>query len=69
MHRSNIIDFFASNENNVSMSRVYNTKEDAIKAVKKAVGLRHEWENAIRSKTTVEELEKKGLKTVSINEH
>lgn len=51
------------------MSKVYNTKEEAIKAVKKAVGLRREWENAIRSNTTVEELEKKGLKTVVINEH
>lgn len=45
-------------EHALSMSKIYNTKEEAVQAVKKAVGLREEWENVIRSKATVEEMEK-----------
>lgn len=51
------------------MKKVYNTKEEAIQAVQKAVRMRTVWENAIFSKTTVEELQKMGLKTVVVDEH
>ncbi len=51
------------------MCKKYNTKEDAKAAVRKAVSMRHEWENAIRNKATREQLELKGLKSVAINEY
>ena len=48
---------------------MYKTKKEAQEAVKKAVGMRREWEDAIRNKATREQMEMKGMKTVVINEH
>ena len=50
------------------MSKEYESKKEAERAVRKAVGLRSEWEDALRCKATVKELEERGLKTVVINE-
>ncbi len=51
------------------MSKEYKTKTEAKEAIIKAAGLRLVWENAIRNKATAEEMEKRGLKTVVINEY
>ena len=52
----------------LTMSKEYESKKEAERAVRKAVGLRSEWEDALRCKATVKELEERGLKTVVINE-
>ncbi len=51
------------------MCKMYKTKKEAQEAVKKAVQMRREWEDAIRNKATREQMELKGMKTVVINEH
>ena len=51
------------------MCKVYKTKEDATAAVKKAVEMREQWEDAIHTKATREEMEEKGLKSVVIYEN
>jgi len=56
-------------ENFLGMCKMYKTKKEAQEAVKKAVGMRREWEDAIRNKATREQMEMKGMKTVVINEH
>ena len=51
------------------MCKVYKTKEDAKAAVKRAVQIRAQWEDAVHTKATREELEENGLKTVAIHDN
>ena len=48
------------------MYKVYKTREDRLTALKKAINLRKEWEEAVRLGASREEMEKRGLKPVKV---
>ena len=48
------------------MYKVYKTREERLAALKKAIDLRKEWEEAVRLGANREEMEQRGLKPVNV---